>query len=228
MGVSIAIAAGIMGAIGVLCGVFLGVSSRLFFVAKNPKLVELEEVLPGTNCAICGFPSCAAAAQAVVDGEASVNVCLAGGAKTAKKVALIMGVEQQIEQLSEAAVAQLPACHHAAKLLDENGERTTKCLGKNTCVSVCKFDALRPTDDETPPVLDKEKCIACGVCERTCPQDIILFSNVKPKRVRKPRDRRPDGSGKLASSKAAKNAPLDMSQRKSPSDDNSGSQGNVT
>ena len=37
--------------------------------------------LPQTQCARCGYPDCAAYAQAVASGEAGINQCPPGGAQ---------------------------------------------------------------------------------------------------------------------------------------------------
>jgi len=34
------------------------------------------ELLPAANCGGCGYPGCAALAEAIVKGEASINSCL--------------------------------------------------------------------------------------------------------------------------------------------------------
>jgi ferredoxin len=50
------------------------------------------------------------------------------------------------------------ACHNA-------------CLGFGDCVHVCDFDAIQVID--TVAVVDKSKCVGCGVCVSNCPNHVI-------------------------------------------------------
>ncbi|MDI3522184.1 MAG: H+/Na+-translocating ferredoxin:NAD+ oxidoreductase subunit, partial [Bacillota bacterium] len=82
-----------LGGLGLVFGVLLGVAARKFAVEKDPKAVEITEVLPGANCGACGFPGCSGLAAAIAKGEAPVNGCKVGGAAVAARVAEIMGVQ---------------------------------------------------------------------------------------------------------------------------------------
>ncbi len=41
------------------------------------------------------------------------------------------------------------------------------------CVRVCPTAALRRTDEESPVLVDPEKCIGCGFCVEACPFGVI-------------------------------------------------------
>ena len=45
------------------------------------------------------------------------------------------------------------------------------CLGLGSCVEACQFDALSIKDGIA--VVDREKCVACGKCVQTCPNNVI-------------------------------------------------------
>ncbi len=47
------------------------------------------------------------------------------------------------------------------------------CLGKGDCVDVCGFDALSMDPVTGLPVVDDEKCTACGNCVTACPKDLF-------------------------------------------------------
>ena len=86
-------AAGVIGAIGIVIGVLLGIASEKFKVEVDEREILVRAELPGNNCGGCGFPGCDGLANAIAAGNAAVNACPVGGAAVAEKIAAIMGVE---------------------------------------------------------------------------------------------------------------------------------------
>ena len=82
---AIIIAAGIVGAVGILAGILLGVASEKFKVVVDETEVKVRECLPGNNCGACGFPGCDGLAAAIAAGTAPANACPVGGAPVAAK-----------------------------------------------------------------------------------------------------------------------------------------------
>ncbi len=180
-------AALVIGGIGTVAAIGLGVAAKVFAVYIDPKVIEVDEALPGANCGGCGFTGCAAAATAVVKGKAPANVCIVGGQEVAEAVAGIMGMS--VEE-GEVGIAEL-GCKYdvrtahllfdydgvedcrAAALVNGGGKVCSMgCLGFGTCISACQFGALYRGADGLPAVI-KERCTACGACERICPKGII-------------------------------------------------------
>lgn len=52
------VAAGLVGATGLILGVFLGVASEKFKVEVDETEAKIRAALPGNNCGACGFPGC--------------------------------------------------------------------------------------------------------------------------------------------------------------------------
>ncbi len=73
-------AAGIIGAIGIIIGVLLGLASEKLKVEVDERETLVRAELPGNNCGGCGFPGCDGLASAIVAGTAPVNGCPVGGA----------------------------------------------------------------------------------------------------------------------------------------------------
>mgnify|MGYP000865799362 CR=1 FL=1 len=48
------------------------------------------------------------------------------------------------------------------------------CLGLGSCVSSCSFDAIQINDNGVAEV-DAETCTGCGLCVKTCPQNLITL-----------------------------------------------------
>ncbi len=187
-----------MGGLGIAIGTVLVIASKAFYVYEDPKVVAIDDVLPGANCGGCGFPGCNANAQAVVDGLSDVNSCVAAGEDVAMAIAAIMGVSVSDKEPEFAG----PGCYYGNADADLNyiyhGVRDCRaaamlmggmkvcrigCLGLGTCVTACQFGALSMGEDGLPKV-DQEKCTGCGACEKICPKNIIRLTSVTRRIIR--------------------------------------------
>ncbi|PIE67940.1 MAG: electron transporter RnfB [Deltaproteobacteria bacterium] len=182
----------LMGGLGLVVGIGLALASKIFYVYVDPKIVAIDDVLPGANCGGCGMPGCTANAKAIVDGEASPNSCVAAGEDVALAIAAILGVSVEAKEpdialpgctygVADAAVKYtydgLNDCRAAALLSGGMKVCNIGCLGLGTCASVCPFDAIT-MGPQGLPVVDEVKCTGCGTCERVCPKHIITLSSV--------------------------------------------------
>ena len=52
-----------IGLIGGVLGAVLAYASKVFYVAVDPKVEKIAEVLPQANCGACGYPDCATLAK---------------------------------------------------------------------------------------------------------------------------------------------------------------------
>ena len=177
----------VLGGVGLLCGVMLAVASRVFAVKTDPRIEALENILPGGNCGGCGFPSCHAYAQSMVEGGVEPNRCVLG-ADNIDDISKILGKEVVAAE-SRVAVIKccggntavkrfdydgLPSCR--AAFLYGGGDRLCEqsCLGFGDCVDVCPFGALSGAGRDTPGV-DRDKCTGCGICLKACPKGVIVL-----------------------------------------------------
>ena len=183
----ILIAAGIVAAVGIFVGLFLGVAGIVFKVKTDPREEEVLSALPGNNCGGCGYPGCSGLAAAIAKGEAPVNACPVGGDPVGKKIAEIMGVEAADSKRMVAFVACKGDCEKAKTDYDYVGAEDCRmlefvpnggpkscnsgCLGFGTCVKVCPFDAIEVKNGVA--FVDKDKCKACGKCVAVCPKHLI-------------------------------------------------------
>jgi len=182
----------LMGGLGLVVGVGLAIASKVFYVYVDPKIVAIDDVLPGANCGGCGMPGCSANAEAIVAGKASPNSCVAAGEEVALAIANILGVSVEAKEPDIA----LPGCTYgvadAQTKYDYDGLNDCRavallsggmkvcnigCLGLGTCAAACPFDAI-VMGPEGLPVVDEVKCTGCGTCERVCPKHIITLSSV--------------------------------------------------
>ncbi|MEW6357233.1 MAG: RnfABCDGE type electron transport complex subunit B [Planctomycetota bacterium] len=177
--------------LGVVFALGLSFASKKFKVETDPRIDQIGDLLPGANCGGCGFAGCLAAAEAVVKGESPVNVCPALDEEMAKLVAGIMGVEY-VEREREIAVVRckgkdiaprfayygIPDCRAAVLVQGGPHGCTYGCLGFGSCAEACPFDAIHMGLD-CLPVVNPEKCTACGKCVATCPRNLIRVLPVK-------------------------------------------------
>jgi ferredoxin len=56
------------------------------------------------------------------------------------------------------------------------------CVGLADCAVVCDFDAIRMNDVDLP-VVDVEKCTACGDCVDACPLDLFVLLPLEDKLI---------------------------------------------
>lgn len=176
----------LLGGLGLIFGAILAYASKKFAVEVDEKEEQILAVLPGANCGGCGFPGCGGLAAAIAKGEAPVNGCPVGGAAVAAKVGDIMGVAAGSGERMVASVKckgtcssakdkyehqGLKDCRAAAVLIGGPKSCSSGCLGFGTCVSVCKFDAIKIEDGVA--VVDEDKCVLCGKCIEICPKALI-------------------------------------------------------
>ena len=182
----------ILGGIGLMAGIGLAVASKIFYVYVDPKILAVEDELPGANCGGCGLPGCSANAEAIVAGKASPNSCVAAGPETGEAIAAILGVAIEAKEPDIA----LPGCTYGVADADTRfiysgvqecraaallfgGTKVCKigCLGLGSCERACPFDAI-VMGPQGLPVVDMARCTGCGTCERVCPKNIITLSSV--------------------------------------------------
>lgn len=183
----IVMATGVVAAIGLFIGLFLGVAGIKFKVEVDEKEEAILAVLPGNNCGGCGFPGCSGLAGAIAKGEAAVGTCPVGGEPVAKQIAEIMGVEAEDSVRQVAFVKCQGDCDktkvdyeytgaqdcNMLAFVPNGGPKTCNygCLGFGSCVKACPFDAIHVVNGVA--VVDKEACKACGKCVAVCPKNLI-------------------------------------------------------
>ena len=144
-------------------GLALGVAARKLHVEGDSRVEEVMAMLPAANCGQCGYPGCAGAAEAIVDGSASPGCCPPGGKVVAQTIADHLGIS-----LDGDAVAARPK----VALVQED-----ICIGCTKCYRLCPSDAIIGSMKQIHSILD-EACTGCSQCEEKCPTEAIRMIEV--------------------------------------------------
>lgn len=178
-----------LGVLGAVFSLILAVASKVFEVKADPRVGMILDCLPGANCGGCGYPGCAGCAAAIAAGGAPVNACPSCSGEQTSRIAAIMGVEVQAVERRVAFVrcsggsraghkfdkyVGIEDCVAAMKVAG-NGtlDCAFGCLGRGTCVTACKFDAIHINERGVAEV-DREKCTCCMQCAAVCPKKVIV------------------------------------------------------
>jgi len=176
-----------LGGLGLIFGGILAYASKIFHVAKDPRVEKINEILPQANCGGCGYPGCSNYAEAIVINGAPINLCSPGGEEVVLKIAEILGVEAETTE-PMVAVVRCQGSRDVAKdkfhyegiedcnaaVLIQGGHKACVygCLGFGSCVEACPFDAMIMQENGLPYVFE-DKCTGCGNCVAACPKGIM-------------------------------------------------------
>ena len=196
----ILIAVIVLGAIALVASVVLYAVSKKFAVKEDPRIGQVLEVLPGANCGGCGFAGCGGMADALVKGADLGSIdgltCPVGGSAVMGQVADLLGMAVANTDPMVAVVRCNGSCEHRPRTVVYDGMRTCLavnatcagetdcgfgCLGCGDCVAACQFGAISMDCETGLPVVDEEKCTACGACAKACPRRIIELRKKGPK-----------------------------------------------
>jgi len=125
-------------------------------------VVRIDALLPQTQCTRCGYPGCEPYAAAIAGGEAPINQCPPGGAKTIQALAQLLG--RPVQALNPLHGVETPP---RVAWIDES-----RCIGCARCLAPCPVDAIIGAGKYLHTVL-AERCTGCELCLPPCPVDCI-------------------------------------------------------
>ncbi len=128
---------------------------------------RIHAALPQTQCTRCGYPDCAAYAQAIAKNAASINQCPPGGSEGVHRLAAITGLP--VIPLNPENGTESP---RFVALIDENW-----CIGCTLCLPVCPTDAIVGSNKLMHTVMEAI-CTGCELCIPVCPVDCISLENI--------------------------------------------------
>jgi electron transport complex protein RnfB len=162
MWISIATAVATITGIALAAGLLLGFVSRRLPADGDDLVERVNELLPQTQCAQCGYPGCRPYAAAIVDDGAALDLCPPGGEETMRRLASLLDREPPpVSSMTSPEPANVVA------VIDES-----LCIGCAWCRDACPVDAITGAHHFMHTVIESE-CTGCELCVVRCPVDCI-------------------------------------------------------
>jgi electron transport complex protein RnfB len=124
---------------------------------------QIDEILPQTQCGLCGYGGCMPYAEALVFENAAINLCPPGGVPTLRALG---------DLLDEDARPYLAEMHEKAKPKMLAVIREAECIGCTKCIAACPVDAIIGSAKQMHSII-ASNCTGCELCIAPCPVDCI-------------------------------------------------------
>ena len=190
-------AVAILGGVGFVFAILIALANRKLKVWEDARIDVVAGMLPNANCGACGVPGCRAFAEKLVAGEAKPAGCNVSTPEGRAAIAAYLGVDAGSAVKVVARMLCAGGSHVARQQAEYRGYATCAaaavvagggkgcswgCLGLADCVRSCTFDAIAMNADGIP-VVDIEKCTACGDCVDACPKGLLTLAPLDRKLV---------------------------------------------
>lgn len=130
---------------------------------RNITPEQIDDLLPQTQCGLCGHGGCMPYAEAIVFENAPINLCPPGGVKTLHALGELLGQDTDpfIPEMEQKAKPALLAVI-----------REAECIGCTKCIQACPVDAILGSSKQMHSIITAD-CTGCELCVAPCPVDCI-------------------------------------------------------
>ncbi len=138
---------------------------RRYPLQTDPLVDAVDQLLPQTQCAQCGYPGCRPYAEAVVQKKAALNLCPPGGKAVHSALVELIGTTHDENSMPPTEITQ-----DFVAVIDES-----QCIGCTLCLPPCPVDAIVGSTNKMHTVIAAE-CTGCELCIPACPVDCISLT----------------------------------------------------
>jgi electron transport complex protein RnfB len=186
--------------LALISAVILYFVAQKFKIFEDPRIDEVQAILPAANCGGCGFAGCRNFAEVLVKAESLDGlVCPVGGSLVMDQIATMLGKSAPVVDPKVAVLLcngtpeyrprtstydGASDCRISHSLYIGETDCSYGCMGYGDCVRACTFNAMFINSETELPVILDEKCVACGACVKACPRNLIELRK-KAKKDRK-------------------------------------------
>ena len=189
---NIMIAIGFMAGLGLILAIILVLANKRLYVYEDPRIDDVEGLLPSANCGACGSPGCRPFAEGLIKGDYEPSQCTVNAKESTQLIADFLGVDAGTANKRVARLACAGGDHVAVIRASYDGLNTCRgaalvsgggkgcawgCIGMGDCADVCDFDSIS-MDEHGLPVVDEDTCTACGDCVDVCPKDLFSLHSI--------------------------------------------------
>lgn len=132
-------------------------------MSTNSTTEQINALLPQTQCEQCGYKGCKPYAEAMLNGEADIDLCAPGGVETLEKLATTFSKDP------EPYLEHVKQNYRAPSVAVINEDL---CIGCMKCIHVCPVDAIVGSIKKMHTII-KSECSGCELCIPACPMDCI-------------------------------------------------------
>jgi electron transport complex protein RnfB len=143
--------------------------------SKKPTALQIDAVLPQTQCGLCSYKGCMPYAEALANHAAEINLCPPGGVEGLFAIAELVDKDPSpfITEMEQKTKPKRVAVI-----------REAECIGCTKCIQACPVDAILGAAKQMHTVIADE-CTGCELCIAPCPVDCIDMVDIKEDKTKR-------------------------------------------
>ena len=144
-------------------GLILSCANYFFPLKSDPIINQINNELPQSQCAQCGYSGCYPYAKAIVNKNEKINKCIPGGNELILKIKKLLNLDKNLENIT---IENQSFLYTTVKIDEKN------CIGCGKCAIFCPVDAIIGAPNFMYTIVQKF-CTGCNICLSHCPTDCI-------------------------------------------------------